>query len=152
MAPTPPSAASANKDAASSSQTATAENATSPEKIAAKKQPGTTSETDAQSTPPDNAVELEGEKYLYGNGVPTDCTRAQKDLLAAGEHSNPKAASVLGTMYATGHCVSRDLPLAYFWFAKAMRQQPNNTQAENDLLMVWSQMTSQEREVAIHQK
>lgn len=150
--PATPAGASVDKNAAAPSQTTAAENANVPEKAIAKKQPVTSSETDAQATPPDNAVELEGEKYLYGNGVPADCTRAQKDLLAAGEHLNPKAASVLGTMYATGHCVSRDLPLAYFWFAKAMRQQPNNTQAENDLLMVWSQMTPQERELAIHQK
>lgn len=101
---------------------------------------------------PDQDVEAEGEKYLYGSGVPADCTRAQKDLLEAGEHANPKAASVLGTMYATGHCVTRDLPLAYLWFSKAMREDPNNVRAENALLMVWSQMTPQEREVAVNHK
>lgn len=101
---------------------------------------------------PDQGLEAEGEKYLYGTGVPANCERAQKDLLAAGEHANPKAASVLGTMYATGHCVTRDLPLAYFWFAKAMREDPNNARAENDLLMVWSQMTAQERELAVQRK
>ncbi len=34
--------------------------------------------------------------------------------------SNPKAQTLLGAMYATGHCVGRDLPNAYRWFAKAL--------------------------------
>ena len=121
---------------------------------AAKKSASPENQSAAQSEvpEPDQAQEAEGEKYLYGSGVPADCTRAQRDLLSAGEQGNPKAASVLGTMYATGHCVTRDLPLAYFWFAKAMREDGNNPRVENDLLLVWGQMTPQEREVAVKHK
>lgn len=97
-------------------------------------------------------IESEGEKYLYGTGVPANCALAQKNLLAAAEQSNSRAASVLGTMYATGHCVARDLPLAYFWFAKAMQQEPNNDRLERDLTTVWSEMTADERQVAIHHR
>lgn len=131
-------------NSAVSDQSATAKKSSSPAG-AAQVQP------EAPETP-DQGLEAEGEKYLYGTGVPADCDRAQKDLLTAGEHGNPKAASVLGTMYATGHCVTRDLPLSYLWFAKALRKDPNNVRVENDLLMVWSQMTPQEREVAVQRK
>lgn len=141
--------------AAKKEQAASGSAPISEQKAPAKESPSPASQAQAQSEAPespDQDVEAEGEKYLYGSGVPADCTRAQKDLLAAGEHANPKAASVLGTMYTTGHCVTRDLPLAYFWFSKAMREDPNNVRVENALLMVWSQMTPQEREVAVNHK
>ena len=112
-------------------------------------------ETSDQAPAPDPegvALEAEGEKYLYGNGTPASCSHAQKSLLAAAQHANTKAQSVLGTMYATGHCVTRDLPLAYSWFAKSMQQDPSNSRVERDLLMVWNQMTPDERQVAIHHK
>ena len=97
-------------------------------------------------------LEAEGEKYLYGSSVPVNCSRAQKDLLTAADQESSKAASVLGTMYATGHCVPRDLSLAYVWFAKAMRLEPDNSRFEDDLMVVWNQMTPDERQIAIHRK
>jgi hypothetical protein len=96
-----------------------------------------------------DSLELEGEKYLYGNGVPQNCSRAQKSLLAAAQRSNAKAQNVLGTMYATGHCVGRDLPLAYHWFAKSLHQEPSNTRIEQDLQAIWNQMTPEERQLAM---
>jgi len=90
----------------------------------------------------------DGEKYLYGTGVPQNCGRAQKDLLSAAEHSNSHAASILGTMYATGHCASRDLPVSYRWFAKALHNDPNNARIEQDLEILWKQMTPEERKIA----
>jgi cytoskeletal protein RodZ len=94
-------------------------------------------------------LEAEGEKYLYGTGVPVNCDRAQKDLFAAAGQTNAKAYSVLGTMYATGHCASRDLPLAYHWFAKALQQDPGNTRLQRDLQVLWNQMSADERQVAM---
>lgn len=96
-----------------------------------------------------DALEAQGEKYLYGNGVPTNCARAQKSLLAAAARSNAKAQSVLGTMYATGHCATRDLPAAYRWFARALRQDPSNSRYEQDLKVLWGQMTPEERQQAL---
>lgn len=96
-----------------------------------------------------DALEAQGEKYLYGNGVPANCALAQKSLVAAAERSNAKAQSVLGTMYATGHCATRDLPLAYRWFARALRQDPNNLRIEQDLKVLWSQMSADERQLAL---
>src|SRR4029077_19864002 len=72
----------------------------------------------------DDKLAAEGEKSLYGNGVPQDCARAQKDLSKAAGHSNAAAQSLLGAMYATGHCVDRDLPMAYRWFAHALHNDP----------------------------
>ena len=94
-------------------------------------------------------LEAEGEKYLYGTGVPVNCDRAQKSLFAAAGQSNAKAYSVLGTMYATGHCTDRDLPLAYHWFAKALHEDPANSRLQRDLQVLWSQMSADERQIAM---
>jgi hypothetical protein len=94
-------------------------------------------------------LEARGEKYLYGNGVAVNCGRAQSDLQAAAAQGNAKADSVLGTMYATGHCVTRDMPLAYRWFAKALREDPGNTRLQSDLQVLWDQMTEPERQIAM---
>jgi TPR repeat protein len=96
----------------------------------------------------DDSLVTEGEKYLYGNGVPENCARARKDLLAAAEHSNARAQSVLGTMYATGHCATRDLPVAYRWFARALHKDPSNTRIEQDLEILWRQMSPTERQIS----
>jgi hypothetical protein len=95
-------------------------------------------------------LEAQGEKYLYGNGVPENCARARTNLLAAAQHSNAQAQSVLGTMYATGHCATRDLPTAYRWFGRSLRQDPKNTRLEQDLRVLWNQMTPDERRLALH--
>jgi hypothetical protein len=97
-------------------------------------------------------LEAEGERYLYGTGVPVNCSRAQKDLIAAAGQGNTKAYSVLGTIYATGHCTDRDLPLAYHWFAKALQLDPSNTRLQRDLQVLWSQMTPDERQIAMSTK
>jgi TPR repeat protein len=102
----------------------------------------------AAASPEDRLVAV-GEKYLYGNGVAENCAVAQKNLRAAAQRSNAKAQSILGTMYATGHCVDRDLPMAYRWFAKALHQDPSNNRIQRDLEVLWRQMTADERQLAI---
>src|SRR5579872_1038471 len=97
---------------------------------------------------PDADLELAGEKYLYGNGVPQNCARAESSLRTAAMHGNSKAETVLGTMYATGHCVGRDLPSAYRWFARALHEEPQNTRISADLQVLWRQMTPQEKQLA----
>lgn len=96
-----------------------------------------------------DALVTQGEKYLYGTGAPQNCSLAQKSLSAAASRSNAKAQSMLGTMYATGHCVTRSLPLAYRWFAKALHQDPHNTRISADLEVLWKQMSAEERQLAI---
>jgi hypothetical protein len=104
----------------------------------------------AAATPasPDADLELAGERYLYGNGLPQNCTRAESSLRTAATHGNSKAQTVLGTMYATGHCVGRDLPTAYRWFARALHQEPQNSRISADLQVLWRQMTPQEKQLA----
>jgi hypothetical protein len=93
-----------------------------------------------------------GEAYLYGRGMPENCDEAVKYLKAASAKSNAKSRSAFGTMYATGHCVPRDLPTSYVWFAQALRVDPNNQILEKDLNAVWNQMTPPERQLATRMK
>ncbi|MGH9502204.1 MAG: hypothetical protein ACRD20_05075 [Terriglobales bacterium] len=91
----------------------------------------------------------DGERYLYGRGVPEDCNRAQRNLQIAARQENPKAETLLGAMYATGHCVGRDLPTSYRWFAKALHGDPGNSRVQRDLEVLWKQMTPEERLLAM---
>lgn len=91
----------------------------------------------------------EGERYLYGRGVRPDCALAQRNLMIGARQSNPKAQTLLGAMYATGHCVNRDLPSAYRWFAKALHGDPSNSRVQRDLEVLWKQMTPEERLLAM---
>jgi hypothetical protein len=102
----------------------------------------------AAGSAPDADLELAGEKFLYGNGVPQNCARAESSLRTAAMHGNSKAETVLGTMYATGHCVGRDLPSAYRWFARALHEEPQNSRISADLQVLWRQMTPQEKQLA----
>jgi hypothetical protein len=93
-----------------------------------------------------------GEGYLYGRGAHANCDEAVKDLRAASAKNNAKARSTLGAMYDTGHCVARDLPTSYLWFALALRLDPNNQILQKDLEAVWNQMTPPERQMATRMK
>jgi TPR repeat protein len=106
------------------------------------------SSEDAASAFEDRLV-ADGEKYLYGRGVPEDCERAQRNLQIAARDSNAKAQTLLGAMYATGHCVNRDLPTSYRWFAKALHGDPGNSRVQRDLEVLWNQMTPEERRLAM---
>ncbi len=99
-----------------------------------------------------DAAFRKGEAYLYGRGAPENCDEAVKNLKAASAKSNAKARSAFGTMYATGHCVPRDLPTSYTWFALALRADPNNQILEKDLTAIWNQMTPPERQLATRMK
>ena len=109
---------------------------------------GVTRTTPSQGPSDQDATILVAEKYLYGQGVPQDCNRALSLLQPAADASSAKARSILGTMYATGHCVPRDLPSSYRWFALALRQQPNNIWLEKNVETIWNQMTASEKQLA----
>jgi TPR repeat protein len=97
---------------------------------------------------PDESLVTNAEKYLYGRGVPQNCDRALISLKAAANRQNARAQTLLGTMYFTGHCVSKDLPNSYRWFAQASRQSPDNMLVQRNLEMIWRTMTPQERQLA----
>jgi TPR repeat protein len=106
----------------------------------------------AVSTPPASAEDrlvADGRKYLYGDGVPENCDRARRNLTSAAGNNDPQAQSILGTMYATGHCVTRDLPTAYRWFARALHTEPGNDRVKQDLEVLWRQMSADERQIAM---
>ena len=100
------------------------------------------------SISPQDQLVADGEKYLYGRGARANCDLAQRNLLIAARQSNPKAQTLLGAMYATGHCVNRDLPTAYRWFAQALHGDPGNFRVQRDLEVLWKQMTPEERQIA----
>ena len=100
------------------------------------------------SAKPEDTVTL-GEKYLYGRGVPQDCTKGLRYVKPAADKSNAKAMITMGALYATGHCLSRDLPTAYRFFALALRQDPENGPLKQNVEMVWGQMTQLERQQAM---
>ena len=104
--------------------------------------------TPIEAANPDDALVANAEKYLYGRGVAQNCDRATTSLKAAAGRQNVRARSLLGTMYATGHCVSRDLPSAYRWFALASRESADNVWVQRNLEMIWREMTPQERQLA----
>lgn len=103
----------------------------------------------APATSFEDRLVADGERYLYGRGVPEDCARAQRNLQIAARQSNAKAQTLLGAMYATGHCVNRDLPTSYRWFAKALHADPGNSRVQRDLEVLWKQMTPEERQLAM---
>jgi hypothetical protein len=112
-----------------------------------------TSKSTAAPAPDSGDAEFQkGTAYLYGRGVRENCDEAVKNLKAASAKFNAKARSAFGTMYATGHCVPRDLPTSYSWFALALRVDPNNQILEKDLTAVWNQMTPPERQMATKMK
>jgi hypothetical protein len=127
------------------------------DKTPAKREPSVTSAKASKLPAPaaadtGDAAFRKGEAYLYGRGVPKNCDEAVKYLKAASAKSSAKARSAFGTMYATGHCVQRDLPTSYLWFALALRVDPNNQILEKDLSAVWNQMTPPERQMATRMK
>jgi outer membrane biosynthesis protein TonB len=121
---------------------------TTPSQISKSTQPQAPRTTSLRNT--GDQLEADGERYLYGTGgAAPDCSRALKDLTGAAGQGSAKAYSVLGTIYATGHCTDRDLPLAYHWFAKALQQDPGNTRLQRDLQVLWNQMSDDERQIAM---
>jgi hypothetical protein len=91
-----------------------------------------------------------GENYLYGKGgVSQSCERGLKLVKPAADQANRRAMITMGALYATGHCLTRDLPTAYRFFALALRKDPENAALKQNVEMVWSQMTASERQEAI---
>jgi hypothetical protein len=93
----------------------------------------------------------EGMAYLEGRGEPQSCSQAVTLLDSAAAKGNPKAASQLGAMYATGHCVRFDRPTAYRWFTNSLAER-HNPLVERNREMLWSQMSDAERRLALAQR
>ncbi len=89
-----------------------------------------------------------GEKYLYGHGVARSCNQAVTYFQAAAAKQNPQAFSHLGALYATGECVPMDRAVAYAWFRRAYAKEPSNHYFEQNLTMLWREMTPDERQRA----
>jgi TPR repeat protein len=91
------------------------------------------------------ALLAQGEKYLYGRGVITNCELARKNLEGAADGGNPSAMAHLGSMYGSGRCAQFSRVKAYQWFRKAKDADPNNTWIESSMDMLWRNMSRTER-------
>ena len=136
-------AASATEDSAPQKPAKAAKSARTAASSAAAKPSAAVAQSDG------DALFRKGTAYLYGQGVVKNCDQAIRYLKSASAQNNAKARSTFGTMYATGHCVPRDLPSSYRWFALALQADPGNSILEKDLTAVWNQMTTPERQLAM---
>jgi hypothetical protein len=146
-APVAAPAASAKNPGAAASESTTNKVAKAPSR-----QPAPDKTLEDRARDKSDPLFIQGQRYLYGTGVRQNCDLAQKSLMTAAQNSNVQAQSTLATMYATGHCAPRSLPLAYRWFAKASHQEPNNSRIEKDLEILWNQMTPEEKQTAIQNR
>ena len=109
----------------------------------------------AQRTKPQPAgAELvnSGERYLYGRGVPRNCSQAVSSFHSAAKQDNPTAMAHLGSLYATGQCVPFNRVQAYQWYSRALAADRGNTYIEHNLNMLWREMSSDERAQATQRK
>lgn len=97
--------------------------------------------------PQDESLLLLAQKYLHGRGVPENCEQGLIYLRAAQSRS-AKARSQLGALYATGHCVPQDRVEAYRWFTSALALDPHNVWLDRQRNILFTQMTSRERQRA----
>jgi TPR repeat protein len=81
--------------------------------------------------------------------VAQDCDRGLRLLKPSASASDPKAMIEMGALYSAGLCTPHDLPTAYRWFAHALRQDPSNQAAKDDLQKIWGEMTRPEQQLAI---
>jgi TPR repeat protein len=91
-----------------------------------------------------------GERYLYGRGVARDCRQALVYFQAGAAQQNPRALSQLGTMYATGTCVTLNRVMAYNWFSRALAHNRSSQSLEENLNNLWRDMGPQERQQVLH--
>ena len=137
-----------NSEETDNKKAAPAAEATEPAPAPAKPKPAAKPAPKPASKPTDPVVI--GERYLYGSqGFPQNCERGLHYVKPAADQSNPKAMITMGALYATGHCLSRDLPTAYRFFALALRRDPDNAPLRQNTERVWKQMTAEERKQAI---
>jgi TPR repeat protein len=104
------------------------------------------STTSLPEKPTEDSRTITGEQYLYGNGVTPDCAVAVENLRAAADGASARAQSMMGAMYATGHCVPRDLVQSYQYFARALKAQPWNVSVQKNMDTLWGEMSEQERD------
>jgi TPR repeat protein len=88
----------------------------------------------------------QAERYLRGQGVAQNCSRAISLLRSSAREGNPRAQVKLGALYATGQCVTQDRAAAYQWLARAQETQPHNSYLQRTMNNLWSNMTPEERD------
>jgi len=95
-------------------------------------------------------VLVRAQQYLQGKGVPQNCEQGLVYLRAAALKNDPQAAVQMSALYASGHCVHQDRVTAYRWLSSAREQQPYDQWIQQNLDVLWGQMSPQERKQIIN--
>jgi hypothetical protein len=107
----------------------------------------TTEDTSSDGSP--SPALVRAQDFLFGrNGVKQNCEQGLVYLRTATKANDPAAAMQMGTLYTSGHCVTRDRVMAYRWFNSAHELQPDNPEIRSGIAQLWAQMTPQERRQA----
>ena len=80
---------------------------------------------------------VQGDKYLFGYGVPRSNETAFKRYMAAAKFGLEEACNMVGTMFENGLGREKDLPNAIFWFKTAAEK--NHPDACNHLGRLYEQ-------------
>ena len=99
----------------------------------------------------DNAEQQvrQAEIYLEGKGVPQNCDEGVGILRTASQQGNLRAVVKLGALYATGTCLPQDRVMAYRYFTQAYHAEPRNQALDHNRVMLWANMTDEERRRAL---
>ena len=122
--------------------------ASEPDEESTDEKPSAAQKALAPQANPGGELVSSGEKYLYGRGVARSCNQAVSYFNAAAAKQNPQAFSHLGALYATGECVPMDRAAAYAYFRRAYAVEPSNRYFEQNLTMLWREMSPDERQRA----
>jgi hypothetical protein len=149
----PPSAGEQDQNSAQKSKSQPEESADSEELTDESATKSERESTSLARTGPanDNAEQQvrQAEVYLEGKGVPQNCDEGVGILRAASQQGNLRAVVKLGALYATGTCLPQDRVMAYRYFTQAHRAEPRNQALDHNRVMLWANMSDDERRRAL---
>jgi hypothetical protein len=133
----------ATADNSTSGQSDTASSASSENKPAQEKR------ASRESSAASKANELQSVRQAESYIDAQQCDRGVNLLQSASSEGNTQAVIKLGALYATGTCVPFDRVIAYHYFSRAFRVEPDNTSLDHNRIMLWNEMNDAERQRAM---
>jgi TPR repeat protein len=115
--------------------------------LTAEPAPSATSQSLSPVTPQDaSAMNSEGERYYYGQGVAQDYAKARELWEKAADQDNASAMYNLGVLHLQGRGGEQDLAMARVWFLRAAAK--GNTLAMDKLGVLYEQGRGGEQDYA----
>ena len=81
--------------------------------------------------------------------MPQNCDEGVGILRTASQQGNLRAVVKLGALYATGTCLPQDRVMAYRYFTQAYHAEPRNQALDHNRVMLWANMSDEERRRAL---